>query len=327
VKCIKGLGRPSSFSIQSTQHSTHSASDQRYTAIYQTFHCFISLYLGTSSATMFISKLSLLAFGFSGAVQSISTAPNNYPRQIQPQAPQLSAEWVPWERINRNETVGYTSIPCRNNHLTIPLQALLIVDHQVGLFQLARDWDATLFKQNMKAHATIGKLFDLPVVITSSAETGPNGPVLKEFVDMFPNAPYIKRGGEVKCVFSLSNLFRRMLTCARSAWDNAEFRAAVQATGKKQFIIAGIVTDVCTAFLALSLRSEGYVFLPPPHLHPSLKSAQIFRFCQRRGQRHYHRIHSRHCKSTHASCRRTPCVLVCNSGGSHARLENGVAYT
>lgn len=45
-----------------------------------------------------------------------------------------------------------------------------------------------------------------------------------------------------------------------SAWDNPDFRAAVKATGKKQFIIAGIVTDVCTAFLALSLRSEGYVF-------------------------------------------------------------------
>jgi hypothetical protein len=43
-----------------------------------------------------------------------------------------------------------------------------------------------------------------------------------------------------------------------SAWDNAEFRKAVKATGKKQVIVAGITTDVCTAFLALSLRAEGY---------------------------------------------------------------------
>jgi nicotinamidase-related amidase len=78
------------------------------------------------------------------------------------------------------------------------LQALLIVDHQVGLFQLARDWDATIFKQNVIAHAAIGKLFDIPTVITSSAEGGPNGPVLKELVDLHPNAPYIKRPGEVK---------------------------------------------------------------------------------------------------------------------------------
>jgi hypothetical protein len=231
---------------------------------------------------MFMPKLSLLAFGFFGSVQSIFAAPDNYPRQVQPQAPQLSAGWVPWERLNRNETVSCTSMTCQHNHLIMPLQALLIVDHQVGLFQLARDWDATLFKQSIKAHATIGKLFDIPVVMTSSVETGPNGPVLKEFVDLFPKAPYIKRSGEVKCVISLSNHLSGMLMCARSAWDNAEFRAAVQATGKKQFIIAGIVTDVCTAFLALSLRSEGYAFLPP-HPHSSLTLAQIFCFCKCRG--------------------------------------------
>lgn len=44
---------------------------------------------------------------------------------------------------------------------------------------------------------------------------------------MHPTAPYIKRQGEV------------------NAWDNADFRAAVEATGKKQLIIGGIVTEVC----------------------------------------------------------------------------------
>jgi hypothetical protein len=43
---------------------------------------------------------------------------------------------------------------------------------------------------------------------------------------MHPNAPFIKRNGEV------------------NAWDNKDFRAAVRATGKKQVIMAGIVTDV-----------------------------------------------------------------------------------
>ena len=57
---------------------------------------------------------------------------------------------------------------------------------------------------------------------------------------MYPDAPLIKRQGEV------------------NAWDNADFRAAVRATGKKQLVMAGIVTDVCTTFLALSLREEGY---------------------------------------------------------------------
>jgi isochorismate hydrolase len=43
---------------------------------------------------------------------------------------------------------------------------------------------------------------------------------------MHRNAPLIKRNGEV------------------DAWDNADYRAAVKATGKKQVIMAGITTDV-----------------------------------------------------------------------------------
>ncbi|KAH9475694.1 putative hydrolase YcaC [Psilocybe cubensis] len=118
--------------------------------------------------------------------------------------------------------------------------ALLVIDHQVGLFQLTRDIQADQFRNNVLAHAELAKVFNLPTVLTTSAETGPNGPLPKEILDMHPNAPLIKRNGEV------------------DAWDNEDFRKAVKATGKKQVIIAGITTDVCTAFLALSLRAEGY---------------------------------------------------------------------
>ncbi|PYH44027.1 putative isochorismatase family hydrolase [Aspergillus saccharolyticus JOP 1030-1] len=118
--------------------------------------------------------------------------------------------------------------------------ALLVIDHQVGLTQLVRDYSTNDFRNNIIAHAAIGKAFNLPTVLTSSSDTGPNGLLLKEITDMHPNATFIRRQGEV------------------NAWDNADFRAAVKATGKKQLIIGGIVTEVCTAFLALSLIDEGY---------------------------------------------------------------------
>lgn len=117
---------------------------------------------------------------------------------------------------------------------------LLIIDLQEGLFQIARDWDATLYRDNMLAHAALGKAFDIPVVMTTSAQVGPNGPLPQEILDMYPGAPLIKRGGEV------------------DAWDNPDFREAVRAANRSQIIMAGIVTDVCTTFLALSLRAEGY---------------------------------------------------------------------
>ena len=43
-----------------------------------------------------------------------------------------------------------------------------------------------------------------------------------------------------------------------NAWDNEDFVAAVKATGRKQLIIAGVVTDVCVAFPALSAIAEGF---------------------------------------------------------------------
>lgn len=49
---------------------------------------------------------------------------------------------------------------------------LLILDMQEGLYGLARDFDATLYRNSMIAHAAVGKLFDLPVVMTTSAQQG-----------------------------------------------------------------------------------------------------------------------------------------------------------
>jgi nicotinamidase-related amidase len=79
----------------------------------------------------------------------------------------------------------------------------------------------------MIAHSAVGKLFDIPVIMTTSAQQGPNGPLPKEILDMYPDAPLIRRQGEV------------------DAWDNVEFKAAVRAANKSQIIMAGIVTDVC----------------------------------------------------------------------------------
>ncbi|KAK7049953.1 hypothetical protein VNI00_005384 [Paramarasmius palmivorus] len=117
---------------------------------------------------------------------------------------------------------------------------LLVIDHQIGLFELVRDYEPAEFRNSVLAHAALAKVFNLPTVMTTSTDDGPNGPMLQEVLDMHSNAPLIRRKGEV------------------NAWDNPEFRAAVKATGKKQVIIGGIVTDVCTAFLALSLIEEGY---------------------------------------------------------------------
>ncbi|KAI4102548.1 MAG: hypothetical protein LQ339_004565 [Xanthoria mediterranea] len=117
---------------------------------------------------------------------------------------------------------------------------VIVADLQVGLYQVVHDFDPITYRNNILAHTAIASLFSLPIVLTTSAETGPNGPLPKEIAQMYPTAPLIRRNGEV------------------DAWDNSDFRAAVRAANKSQIILAGITTDVCTEFLALSLRAEGY---------------------------------------------------------------------
>ena len=118
--------------------------------------------------------------------------------------------------------------------------AVLLVDHQTGLLSLVRDIDPDMFKNNVLALADLAKYFNLPTILTTSFEDGPNGPLVPELKAIFPDAPYIARPGQI------------------NAWDNEDFVKAIKATGKKQLIIAGVVTEVCVAFPALSALEAGF---------------------------------------------------------------------
>ncbi len=117
---------------------------------------------------------------------------------------------------------------------------VLFVDHQTGLISLVHDFSPSEFKNNILALADIALYFKLPVILTTSFENGPNGPIVPELKEILPHATFIPRPGQI------------------NAWDNEDFVNAIKASGKKQLIIAGIVTDVCVAFPTLSALEAGY---------------------------------------------------------------------
>src|SRR5215203_3074269 len=118
--------------------------------------------------------------------------------------------------------------------------AVLLVDHQTGLLSLVRDIGPDQFKNNVLALADLAQYFKLLTILTTSFEDGPNGPLVPELKETFPNAPFIPRPGQI------------------NAWENPDFVAAIRATGRKQLIIAGVVTEVCVAFVAPSAAAEGF---------------------------------------------------------------------
>ena len=118
--------------------------------------------------------------------------------------------------------------------------AMLLIDHQSGLFQVVQDIPLTQLRANVKALAKAATLAGMPVITPASVPQGPNGPLIPEIHELAPHARYIARRGEI------------------NAFDNADFAAAVEATGKKSLVIAGTITSVCLAFPSISAVAAGY---------------------------------------------------------------------
>lgn len=120
--------------------------------------------------------------------------------------------------------------------------ALLLIDHQVGTMQLIRNIDREVAKRNALALAKAARILGMPVVLTSSQEGNVQGPLVPELEEVLPDAfaARVQRAGVV------------------NAWADPAFKAAVEATGRKNLIMAGVTTDVCLVFPAIDAVGEGY---------------------------------------------------------------------
>lgn len=118
--------------------------------------------------------------------------------------------------------------------------AVLLLDHQTGLFQTVKDVPIAELRANTVMLAKLATLFNIPVITTASEPGGPNGPLMHELKDAAPNAIYVHRKGEV------------------NAWDNPDFVNTVRKTGRKTLIMAGVWTSVCVMFPALDAKAAGY---------------------------------------------------------------------
>lgn len=115
---------------------------------------------------------------------------------------------------------------------------ILLVDHQVGLLTGVRDMSTADVRKNVVALAKAAKALGVPVIVTAVSD-GPFGETLPELTAALPGVTVIKRS-------------------SINAWDDARVKQAVEATGRKQLIVAGISLEVCAGFPAMSAAAEGY---------------------------------------------------------------------
>jgi nicotinamidase-related amidase len=123
--------------------------------------------------------------------------------------------------------------------LTPDNAAMILVDHQVGLFQFLPSVEPLKLRNNIVALAKVAKRFNLPMLLTTSWPQGPNGPTMPELVELFPDHDILERD-TVKF------------------WDHAPSVAAVEKMNRKKLIIAALDTTTCLTFAAIYGVQRGY---------------------------------------------------------------------
>jgi len=124
--------------------------------------------------------------------------------------------------------------------LTAENAAVVLVDHQVGLYSGVRDIGLRDLKHNVVSLAKAAQALDLPTVVTTTMADGMWGPLIPELREALPSGQEVIDRSTV------------------NAWHDERIRDAVRATGRSKLIIAGVSLEVCAALPAIAATADGF---------------------------------------------------------------------
>jgi nicotinamidase-related amidase len=141
-----------------------------------------------------------------------------------------------------------TSTPKRDSasdHLLTPKNAaLLLIDYQPSQLDNIHSMDRQLLLKNAVSTVKLAKAFSLPTIhSTINVSSGQQKPTVRELTAVLGDNPAIDRTGF-------------------NSWEDAEFLAAVRATGRRKLIMCALWTEICMAFPTLDALREGYEVYP-----------------------------------------------------------------
>ena len=117
--------------------------------------------------------------------------------------------------------------------------AVLLIDHQVGLFTGVRDIEVNELKHNVVGLARAAQLLGLPIVAVTTARDSMWGPTIPELKQVLGDADILDRS-------------------TVNAWDDERFVTRVNETKRDHLIIAGLSFEVCASLPAISARDNGF---------------------------------------------------------------------
>jgi len=126
------------------------------------------------------------------------------------------------------------------NELTPENSALVLIDEQPGIALLTQSIDKASLINNVAALASVAHALAIPTVLTTiDAHGALENPIFPEIASVFPDLTPIDRS-------------------TTNAWSDPQVRAAVEATGRRKLVMAGIQTEVCLAQTALGALRDGF---------------------------------------------------------------------
>jgi nicotinamidase-related amidase len=133
--------------------------------------------------------------------------------------------------------------PVTDPLLTPQNSALIVIDYQPRQVQAVTSIDHDLLSRNIVSVARLAKAYSLPVVLSTVNVANGAPPTLPELKAVLYDSDEIDR-------------------TAINAWEDVDFRRAVEATGRKKLIMTALWTEVCLAFPALDALRAGYEVFP-----------------------------------------------------------------
>jgi len=127
-------------------------------------------------------------------------------------------------------------------HFKPDTAALVLIDHQVGTIQLIKNITPDTSVRNAALLGQAALAYKMPIVMTSSQEDHVQGPLHPVLQEAMPKA-YAARVKRVGIV---------------NAWTDPNFVKAIEATGRRQLVMAAVTTDICLVFAAISAVEAGY---------------------------------------------------------------------
>jgi len=123
--------------------------------------------------------------------------------------------------------------------ITADNSAVVFIDHQPQMTFGVANIERHQLINNVVMLAKAAKEFGIPAILTAVETESFSGYIWPQLMDIFPGQQPIERS-------------------SMNSWDDADFRQAVEATGRKNIIISGLWTEVCVTWPTLNMLNEGY---------------------------------------------------------------------